>query len=693
MSRLGSLGEIRIDLVAGTARFTTDVATAQKVLATYGKEADKTADKTNAWAKAAKLAGAAVIGFTAGLAAISYAGVKAWQSLDAAAEKVDQIGKASKRLGIPVQELSALRFAAGEAGVEFETLAKSASKALQTFAKESNAGKTWERVGELNIQIKDAAGNVRTLSDLLPDLARGIESAGSEAEQLQLAQKFFGREGGDQFVQLLKESGSFVENLATQAERARRLGVIFTDEQVDTLTAYRDAVGRIDEAWLGLRVNIITRIAPTLEGLANQAAAAIAATPEIVERLSKAIDEAFSGQGGELGDKLQEVLGDLGDVAKRGVELVIRVAFGVAQDMLGLIWPEIKAVTLRGLNDSVIVPLLDTLQVATTALQAFAPHAMEGTFTAIAKTIELFQVGLPAAISDSEDVFARLDDAGSAWERQWLKGSIRLSGAMTQLVHDGDDLLNVSKLLAQHAMTGFDHVSEKSRKAGDDFAELRKRIREFGEEGGTAIKGWGQQVSDVFAYVAVDGKGEFDQLAKAWEKTLVSMSAQKFLFGPAFDSLGSGFSRFFGELGSSAGAGGAQLDPAGPVNLNAHGNVYADAGVRKLASGEVLTQPTYYPRLSALAGEAGPELHTFYPLKRIGQDLGIKGTASPVLVQVIDQRSSGARPEVSQQTGSDGRSTIKVLLRDEVKAMHADGSLDKALRDNFGLKRQASARG
>ncbi len=65
---------------------------------------------------------------------------------------------------------------------------------------------------------------------------------------------------------------------------------------------------------------------------------------------------------------------------------------------------------------------------------------------------------------------------------------------------------------------------------------------------------------------------------------------------------------------------------------------------------------------------------------------------SEVVVQVIDQRTSGARPEVSSERGPDGRRIVRVLIRDEVNRGIAQGAFDQTLSGAFGINRRGVPR-
>jgi hypothetical protein len=58
------------------------------------------------------------------------------------------------------------------------------------------------------------------------------------------------------------------------------------------------------------------------------------------------------------------------------------------------------------------------------------------------------------------------------------------------------------------------------------------------------------------------------------------------------------------------------------------------------------------------------------------------------VVQIIDQRGAGAPPVETRETrGPDGRRLVQVLVRAEVAAMVADGSLDRLMGAGYGIQR------
>jgi len=120
------------------------------------------------------------------------------------------------------------------------------------------------------------------------------------------------------------------------------------------------------------------------------------------------------------------------------------------------------------------------------------------------------------------------------------------------------------------------------------------------------------------------------------------------------------------------------------------GGVVENGKVTPFAIGGIVNRPTIFPMASGfgLMGEAGPE--AILPLARTPSgDLGVKATAGGVIVQVFDQRKGGEPVEVKQDTVGNQR-VVKIMIREAVKELINEGSLDKAM-GTFGVRRVARA--
>ncbi|HVJ31667.1 MAG TPA: hypothetical protein VND94_01015 [Terriglobia bacterium] len=95
-----------------------------------------------------------------------------------------------------------------------------------------------------------------------------------------------------------------------------------------------------------------------------------------------------------------------------------------------------------------------------------------------------------------------------------------------------------------------------------------------------------------------------------------------------------------------------------------------------------------------LVGEQGPEIWTpsangtIIPNNRL---MAANSNAAPI-INIIDQRQSGADIQTQQSTGPNGQKQIDILVRDSVNRQLGAGAFDKALKANFGSNRVASVR-
>lgn len=305
--------KLEVVLAADTAKFIAGMGDSERKTTALGKtvnwlgnQLSSTVGKIGATAKALFSLRSAAVVAVAGLAASLSIG-----QLNQASEEVDKLGKASKRLGIPVKELSAMRLAALDANIEFEQLAAFAGKAQKNIATLVDGGLNSLKLGDRVVQLTDVTGKIRSMTELLPEIARGIDSASSSAEKIRLSDKIFGRGGGEAFLQLLTDGGDYIKNLGEQTERARKLGVLFTDDQVARLTAYNDSITHLQQAWLGLRVRIVNAFAPDATALIEASAARLAGVLDLVNSIKEATKDVM--KGGAEGAAASRAIGDVRD--------------------------------------------------------------------------------------------------------------------------------------------------------------------------------------------------------------------------------------------------------------------------------------------------------------------------------------------------------------------------------------------
>jgi hypothetical protein len=731
MSR--SLGNLRVDLTANTVQFAGSIDQARKLMRAFAEESTAAAAKnkkssTDTQGYLSRIGGALLslkalaVGAFAAIGVVKLAG-----QFKQAAETVDDLGKKAKRLGLSVGGLSALRFAAGQSGLEFDTLAKLAGKAQKNVAEFARTGKgeTGAALRELGINAEDANGKVKGFAELLPEIARKMKDLAPGTQQ-DLATTIFGREGGEQFLTWLADSGDLVEVLAEKTEQARRLGVIFTEEQVQKLTAYNDAVERVGEAWLGLRVKLMTEVAPFLTEVADKAASLVAALPEIVTKLFTTVKGVFSGN---LSEQAILELARLGLAVSDLVEHIVTGAMTVAILTMRagfLSMPRLLAGVAADMADQLFVqPIANAVTKVLGAIGAdklaMGLHLLGMTTGAGLRSWSDQQVG--ESIRQMRLETGDAVGAFSGWGRELL----HLSGNVIDAL---DGLAGVSAAMAKTSMTGI-KASEAARAEVAQVAGLQRlwgqfltgwragakellteagNIRDLGHGISTLI---GRDLAGGTAKALSDAAMGTQKFGKSMREVLKNLAGDvlttinRFIFlraiaaglgyifpagGPGIEA---GASNTIGGIGGSPGIGPSYGFPAGSAAA-AHGAAVHGGRVVPLARGGVLRGPLSMPMAgggSILAGEKGPLTEAaFAPLMRIGGDLGVKSAPAEVTLQIIDQRSGGEPVSTRQTRGEDGGRVLQVFIRDAVNQGLNRGEFDKSLGANFGVARRGAGR-
>jgi hypothetical protein len=149
--------------------------------------------------------------------------------VDRSISAADAIGKTADKIGVGVEALQELRFAAKASGIEQQTL----DMALQRFTRRAaeaaqGTGEAKDALAQLGIALRDQSGNLRRSEDLLGDIADAFARIEDPAERVRLAFKLFDSEGVA-LVNLLRNGSGTLEEMR---ERARDLGIVLDEALV-----------------------------------------------------------------------------------------------------------------------------------------------------------------------------------------------------------------------------------------------------------------------------------------------------------------------------------------------------------------------------------------------------------------------------------------------------------------------------
>lgn len=163
-------------------------------------------------------------GVLIGSSTIAFAGKKA---IDYAGNLQDL----AQTAGISVEALQELSYVGLQFGIDTEKMAGSLNKFIglaDEFATSGGGGAAdgFERLGLSQSQVNKGLEDSEAL---FLDVIQKIRETGDVASQIDLANKFFGKEGGKAFVRMIQDSASHIALLRAEA---RQMGFVLSEEMI-----------------------------------------------------------------------------------------------------------------------------------------------------------------------------------------------------------------------------------------------------------------------------------------------------------------------------------------------------------------------------------------------------------------------------------------------------------------------------
>ncbi len=244
--------------------------------------------------------------------------------IDRSISAADAIGKTADKLGVGIEALQELRFAAQLAGVQQQTLDMGLQRFTRRVAEAAKGtGEAKQALTDMGIALRDQHGNIRRSEDLLNDVAEAFKRTEDPAERLRLAFKLFDSEG----VAMVNMLVGGADALEATRRHARDLGIVLEEDLVRNAEKARDqldTLGKVVSANLTrAMLDLAPAIADISSGLADLAADAATAYEQI--KLALSGDFNFEGLSErstrriveERRQELQEIareLNEIGDV-------------------------------------------------------------------------------------------------------------------------------------------------------------------------------------------------------------------------------------------------------------------------------------------------------------------------------------------------------------------------------------------
>jgi len=182
------------------------------------------------------------------------------------AGQIDDLAKASSRLGMTVNELQSLQFAAGQTGASAEELEKGLTRFNRSISEASTGiGTGLRSFKALGIEVMDAAGNLRPTNDLLNQVADRLTLIESPADRVRIAFDLFGRSG----VNLINTLQGGSEELNKLREEFNQFTLELSEENAKATENANDRFARIGETFASMGRIITSKVLPVLASIAE----------------------------------------------------------------------------------------------------------------------------------------------------------------------------------------------------------------------------------------------------------------------------------------------------------------------------------------------------------------------------------------------------------------------------------------
>lgn len=260
------IGALRVSLGLDSAQFSSGLNKSSGDLAKFGKVA------------------------IAGFAAVAAAGVAAMVGIGVAVRGAinhfDEMAKTAQRVGLTVEEVTRLKYAADLSGVAIGTLTGGLQRLSKNMADVAAGAKgpASQAFAALGISVNDADGKLKSSQDVLYELADQFAKMPDGANKTALAIAVLGKSGAE-MIPLLNGGSQALRDMANESDRfgqtvstrAAKSAEVFNDNMSRLQSMMGGVVNRIAEGVLPMLADLSTRFiqAAADSGVLEAAAGAI----------------------------------------------------------------------------------------------------------------------------------------------------------------------------------------------------------------------------------------------------------------------------------------------------------------------------------------------------------------------------------------------------------------------------------
>lgn len=233
---------------------------ANKSIQKTGDNAKSLASKLGSGLKTVGKAAAGIATVAAGAA--TAAGAAIYSLSNDAAAVGDNVDKMSQKIGISRQAYQELDFICSQSGTSVDNL-KAGLKTLTAVMDTTKAGtsKTKTALEELGIAATDSNGNFRDNEEVMWEAFEALSKLENQTEKERLAVELFGKAGSE----LLPMLNGTTEGIQAMREQAHELGLVMTDEAIDSAVKYTDTMDQLQRSFKAAKTSLGTAVLPIIQ--------------------------------------------------------------------------------------------------------------------------------------------------------------------------------------------------------------------------------------------------------------------------------------------------------------------------------------------------------------------------------------------------------------------------------------------
>ena len=230
------------------------IAGLQKSLQGVDAQAKKTSGAFGGLRQAASGIGGVIAGI---VPAVGIAGIAALGK--GAIDAADNLNDLSQRTGVGVESLSRFGAAAEDSGTSIEEVAKAMAKLSRGIV--DPASKVNEALKSIGVSSRDARGNIRSVDEIMLDLAARFERMPDGAQKTALAMEVFGKSGAN-LIPMLNSGRQALESYEAT----------ISGDMAKAADQFNDTLNELARSLAGPFNEAITALLPTLTQWAQQIA-------------------------------------------------------------------------------------------------------------------------------------------------------------------------------------------------------------------------------------------------------------------------------------------------------------------------------------------------------------------------------------------------------------------------------------